>query len=149
MSEERNESTITASSPVRLTVGLLSTILLSCAYFLYARDDFFYEKYTIHATAHESKVEAELTEIKRTLEGKANKTDASDRFTGSDFRTYSTNKKAEDEQFREFVRLQFTLTEKKNEVEHNALEERIEHLDDDLNKAVDRIDNHYNIRGLP
>ena len=39
-----NDSSITPGSPVRLTVGLLTTILLGFAYFLYARDDYYYEK---------------------------------------------------------------------------------------------------------
>jgi hypothetical protein len=149
MREETNESTITPSSPVRLTVGLLATLALSIAYFLYDRDERFAEKYETQSTAHERAVTSQLEAIRAILKTKAGKDEITDRFTGADFRTYSANKEAEQNQFREFVRLQFNLTEKRNEVEHKALEQRIEHLDDDLNQAVERIDNHYNLRGIP
>lgn len=144
---EINESTITPSSPVRLTVGLLATLAFTVAYFLYDRDERTLEKFELKLKTHQVKHDEQVKKIESILEGKADTADIKDRFTGNDFRTYSTNQKAEQDQFREFVRLQFTLTEKRNEVEHQALEQRIEHLDDDLNQAVDRIDNHYNIRG--
>ena len=149
MSEVQDDSTITPNSGVRLSVGLIAMLVLSFAYFLYARDEYFASRAEVYAKAHEQTVKAEIDTIKQIIKGKADKTDTADRFTGSDFRTYSANQKAEQDQFREFVRLQFTLTEKRNEVEHKALEQRIEHLDDDLNQAVDRIDNHYNLRALP
>ena len=146
MSEQQNDAPITPHSGVRITVGLVASVVLACAYILYERDEYFASRAETQQQTHIREVRQEIKNIVETLKGKADRSEVSDRFKGSDFRTYTANKKIEDEQFREFVRLQFTLTEKRNEVEHKSLEKRIEHLDDDLNSAVERIDNHYNMR---
>lgn len=150
MSEQQegyvDERPITPKSGVRLSVGLIATMLLAFSYFLYARDEYYAERAELKAAAHEKHVEQELATIKASVAGKADKTATIDRFTGKDFKTYAATQLAQDEQFKESVKLWFELVEAKNSAQHTALKERIDHTKDDLRDAIQRIDKHYNMR---
>jgi len=138
-----NDRPITPNSGVRLSVGLIAMLVFSFAYFLFARDEYYAEKNEFRFSAHESHVESELKAIKDELKTKAATTATEDRFYRRDFNTFEQNHIREREQFKKSLELQFELIEEKNAVQHRALNNRIDHLEHDLESSEKRIDMHY------
>jgi len=138
-----DERSITPKSSVRLSVGLIAGVVVGFAYFLYARDEYFSQKNEIKFDAHEQNVSSEISAIKTELKTKAEKTNISDRFTGKDFNVFEANHIREREQFKESIESKFDLIDRKNEIEHRALREKVDHLEDDLESSEKRIDMYY------
>ena len=138
-----DERSITPNSGVRLSVGLIAGVVVGFAYFLYARDEYFSQKNEIKFEAHEQNVSREISEIKTELKTKAATTATEDKFFRRDFEVFEKNHIREREQFKESIESKFELIDRKNEIEHRALREKVDHLEDDLESSEKRIDMHY------
>ena len=138
-----DERSITPNSGVRLSVGLIAGVVVGFAYFLYARDEYFSQKNEIKFEDHEQNVSREISEIKTELKTKAATTATEDKFFRRDFEVFEKNHIREREQFKESIESKFELIDRKNEIEHRALREKVDHLEDDLESSEKRIDMHY------
>lgn len=140
---QNDRGIITSNSPVRVTVGLLASLALSVLLYLFFELKGIEKHWASRADAHERNVSERIDAISDAIKEKADKTDISDRWRKQDHDVYAASIEAARQQSEESTKLHFSLIQEKNNAQHEAIEKRIDHAENDLKEVVYRVDNHY------